>query len=123
LEQNFKNTSLTLPLYTLGGKVPRQYFIALQHYYLIGDKVANATVYKYIYLTIIKFYFYSVILVVRRTLMCKERFDIVDGDGNGVAMIKGPNCACRCCTEVSFKEKISHKYWKNSWNRISKIQV
>jgi hypothetical protein len=42
------------PLYTLGGKVPRQYFIALQHYYLIGDKVANATVYKYIYLTIIK---------------------------------------------------------------------
>jgi hypothetical protein len=35
--------------------------------------------------------------------MCKERFDIVDGDGNGVAMIKGPNCVCRCCTEVSFK--------------------
>ena len=35
--------------------------------------------------------------------MCKERFDIVDGDGNVVAMIKGSNCVCRCSTEVTFK--------------------
>ncbi|XP_063426037.1 phospholipid scramblase 3-like [Mytilus galloprovincialis] len=37
------------------------------------------------------------------TWMCKERFDILDGDGNVVALIKGPNCVCRCSTEASFK--------------------
>ncbi|CAG2257013.1 unnamed protein product [Mytilus edulis] len=39
----------------------------------------------------------------RFTWMCKERFDILDGDGNVVALIKGPNCVCRCSTEASFK--------------------
>jgi hypothetical protein len=55
--------------------------------------------------------------------MCKERFDIVDGDGNGVAMIKGEEQSKKK-TQITIKQKkISHKYWKNSWNRISKIQV
>jgi hypothetical protein len=62
-------TNRRLNYNTLGGKVPRQYFIALQHYYLIGDKVANATVYKYIYLTIIKFLLLGVPWCVKKGLI------------------------------------------------------